>query len=366
MADVRLPWIVCDQVGGGDSSVRVPFILASSVQGGTDQQVRLPFLVASSIQGGTDQQVRCPLIIAEVVYAVPPGGIVLTEIFPTLRGLSWSVNRMPAFSTLKARHQSGYEVRAALYQYPLWTFKLSYDYLPNVAPSVGETDLNTMLGFFLSRQGAWDPFLFKDPEYYIVEDQRLGTGDGSVTQFALVRSVGGFNELIGQLNIDEVAAFTSADVNLTPNTVTLPEHGFSSGYGPVQLTAGGTLPTGLSEDTNYWLYAATEDTIGFATSRANAVAGTVVDLTGAGSGTTSVTNSVAIYANDVLVDPADYTFVGPNQIVFDVAPSEGVIITADFQYYFVVRFEADEHDYEEFMYLLYTLQECSLTTVLNP
>lgn len=366
MVDIRVPWIVCDTVKDGEPNVRLPFIVASSVQGGTLQQVRLPFIVGSAVQGGTLQQVRCPLIVPEIIFAVPPGGFVLTEVFPELRGLSWSVNRMPAFSTLKARHQSGYEVRAALYQYPLWTFKLQFDYLPNREDGITDTDLQTLLGFFLARQGCWEPFLYRDPENYIVQDQALGTGNGAQTQFPLLRRVGAFFELVGQLNTRAAFTFTSAGVNITDNTVSAPDHGFTSGYGPVQLVAGGALPTGLLASTNYWLYAATSDTLGFATSRADAIAGTVVDLTAVGSGTTQANNDVAIYADGVLVSPADYTFLGPNQIVFDAAPAADVVITADFQYYFVVRFEEDEQDYEEFMDRLYSLQECGLTTVLNP
>jgi hypothetical protein len=57
-------------------------------------------------------------------------------------------------------------------------------------------------------------------------------------------------------------------------------------YTRVQFTTTGTLPTGLSTSTNYYVIKLTDTTISVATSYANAVAGTAVSITsGTGSGT---------------------------------------------------------------------------------
>jgi plastocyanin len=74
--------------------------------------------------------------------------------------------------------------------------------------------------------------------------------------------------------------------NTTTDAMTATAHGKQTGFGPVRLAnSGGALPTGLSGSTDYWLIVVDANTIKFATSAANALAGTAVDITGAGSGT---------------------------------------------------------------------------------
>lgn len=118
------------------------------------------------------------------------------EIFPTLAGLSWNVTKTPQFNTIAHRAVSGYEVRAALMQYPLWTFSLSYDLLRDGA--YGE--LKTLMGFFLQQQGSFAAFYYSDPSDNAVTGQGFGTGDGATTSFQLIRSYGGFVEPVQNLN----------------------------------------------------------------------------------------------------------------------------------------------------------------------
>jgi len=70
--------------------------------------------------------------------------------------------------------------------------------------------------------------------------------------------------------------------NITANTITIEAHGYITGT-KIALTTGGSLPAGLSA-TNYWVIKVDADTLKLATSLANAVAGTAVDITGDGSG----------------------------------------------------------------------------------
>lgn len=61
-------------------------------------------------------------------------------------------------------------------------------------------------------------------------------------------------------------------------------------YTKVQLTnSGGALPAGLATLTDYWMIRTSATTARLATSYANAVAGTYVDITGAGTGTHTLT-----------------------------------------------------------------------------
>jgi hypothetical protein len=80
--------------------------------------------------------------------------------------------------------------------------------------------------------------------------------------------------------------FVDGDVTVGADTIDDTGHGFITGEGPVRMTSSGTLPAGLAVDTDYWIIRVDDNTYKVATSRANALAGTDVDITAAaGSGT---------------------------------------------------------------------------------
>lgn len=68
-------------------------------------------------------------------------------------------------------------------------------------------------------------------------------------------------------------------------------------YTRVQLTTTTTLPAGLSLATDYYVIKVTDTTIKFATSYANAVAGTAVDITDAGTGTHTINTLLPRYTS---------------------------------------------------------------------
>ena len=116
-------------------------------------------------------------------------------IFPVLPGLAWSVTKTPIFETRIQRAVSGRELRALDYPYPLWQFTLDFSVLRD-DPAGGFDELRTLLGFFLSCQGAYAEFLFRDPSDDQVTGQSIGTGDASASVFQLQRAIGGFTEPI--------------------------------------------------------------------------------------------------------------------------------------------------------------------------
>lgn len=83
-------------------------------------------------------------------------------------------------------------------------------------------------------------------------------------------------------------ATTFTTTNAT-ETVSISAHALPTGYGPVRLTTSGTLPTGYALATNYWIINTGANTLQLATSRANALAGTVVAITDDGTGTHTMT-----------------------------------------------------------------------------
>lgn len=132
-----------------------------------------------------------------MVYAIvtpPPPGC--GALFPTLPGIQWGVQKSPQFNTVTHRAVSGYEIRAARMQYPLWTFTLSYEFLRDGAYA----ELKTLLGFFLQRMGSFSAFCYSDPSDNSVVNQTFATGDGVTSSFALTRAYGGFVEPVQNLD----------------------------------------------------------------------------------------------------------------------------------------------------------------------
>lgn len=72
----------------------------------------------------------------------------------------------------------------------------------------------------------------------------------------------------------------------TTNRLTATSHGMVTGDGPIRVTnSGGTLPTGLTADTNYWVIRIDDNTIQLASTFANAGTSTAVAFTTDGTGT---------------------------------------------------------------------------------
>lgn len=123
--------------------------------------------------------------------------------------------------------------------------------------------------------------------------------------------------------------FVDADVSVANNTITETAHGYYTGVKGA-LTTSGVLPGGLSA-TNYYVIRVDANTFKLATSAANALAGTAVDITSAaGGGThtfTPATISGASYKLQVSPDDTLY---------FDLASAtNNVTATADFNHQYI-------------------------------
>jgi hypothetical protein len=109
----------------------------------------------------------------------------------------------------------------------------------------------------------------------------------------------GLNAVVGK---NYTAAF--APLTFSPETFTVADqatgkltitaHGLNTGDGPFQLTTTGSLPTGLTTLTNYWVIRFDANTIQFATSLANALAGTFIVLSSNGTGTNTVNGNTPL------------------------------------------------------------------------
>lgn len=181
-----------------------------------------------------------------------------SAVFPVLPGLAWDRRRSPQWSTLVQKAVSGRETRAALWQYPLYQWELTYEFLRADAT---HAELQTLVGFFNARRGAFESFLYEDPADNAATGQTLGLGDGATRDFPLARTQGGFTQPVDALKA----------------------------LGAVYL---------------------------------------------AGS-------------------PASSFSVSGTVITFDTAPGAGVAVTADFSFYWRVRFSEDTAEFSEFMRLLF-------------
>ncbi len=201
-------------------------------------------------------------------------------VFPTLPGLAWSVAKAPTFQTRIQRAVSGRELRALDYPYPLWQFTLVFAFLRD-NPAAGFDELRTLLGFFLSCQGAYGTFLFQDPSDYQVTGQYLGTGDSSSAIFQLQRTMG----------------------------TLLPSGGFAE---PILAP----------------------------------------DLV------------TAVYFDGITQAPSSYS-ADPDTglLTFAIPPATGLVVTADFTYWFRCRFVDDSYDFENFMYRLWQLKKLTFISV---
>lgn len=91
----------------------------------------------------------------------------------------------------------------------------------------------------------------------------------------------------GSITVANTTQGVATEVDIDNDQVTIPSHGLTTGVKITELTTTGTLPAGLSLSTVYYAIVVDSNTISFATSQANAAAGTAVNITDYGA-TTSV------------------------------------------------------------------------------
>lgn len=138
-------------------------------------------------------------------------------LFPVLKGLQFGTTMTPSFNTGIATSVNGKEVRNSYQAEPLWDFELSYEWLPNRRE--GRHDLETIMSFFLHRQGSFESFLFLAPETEMEDMITLGTGDGVTDTFSLLKSTGTFTQTAG-------GVMAQSDCQIYVNGVLVPDADF--------------------------------------------------------------------------------------------------------------------------------------------
>lgn len=272
-----------------------------------------------------------------------------SEIYPELRGLTYTTSAKPMFSTDISEHTSGKETATQYWEDPKWEFKLQYDYLPNKSPAAN-TDFKTLAGFFMSRKGRFEPFLFKAPDDRYVERLQIGIGDGVQTEWQMYRPMGTYFEPIGQADPDNT--FIYVEVQAEPHSV--------PGTGPYTITLDHTNIDAfysLRRNADVW----TRVSGAPAVNQYNLDEETgVVTFNASNAGN----NNIFVRYRYVAELATDYTFLLPRTLVFLTAPPEDAVITGTYEFFFVVRFLDDEADFDQFMDKLWELGQIEFRSVL--
>lgn len=113
-------------------------------------------------------------------------------IFPEFQGWAWDKTKTPQWSTTIYEADSGLETRVQKWSYPRYKIKLNYNFMTDDSInsiSLTKGELEELQGFFNSVGGTFGDFLFRDDVENTCNGQAFGEGDGSTTEFQLVRSL---------------------------------------------------------------------------------------------------------------------------------------------------------------------------------
>lgn len=364
MTEIRLSWKIPQSVTSGYSNIRLSYSLS---QAGVDgfSKVRASWFAPQPLVDGYSA-VRASEMVCQALFPVLPE-LPMSELpFPgfgnspadpavplakdpfntPLPGLSYGVRKKPIFTTNTKTAASGAEVRTSLTPYPRWDFEFSYEFLEDRTGA--DSSLKTLMGFFLQMRGSYDTFLLKDPDDYLVEYGNCGDADGVTTQFPLIRNMGGFDEIVGQLDTANplVVYHQKTEVHVipvTPGPYTVTVDEALTFHLNVSVSIGATTLTKVNSAPGVDQYTETDGVYTFNSGRQGQTA-----------------NIVYSY----VVDEADYAVRAPNYIVFDSAPSTGVVY-ASFQFFFACRFIEDQLEFEKFYDQLWNLQTCGFRSVIQ-
>lgn len=141
--------------------------------------------------------------------------------------------------------------------------------------------------------------------------------------YGMLTNVAGFGNIWEYPDFPTNTAAGSTFTAATTDICTDAAHGFLTGSAVRVSNSGGALPTGLSAATTYYVIKLDADTFKLATSRANAVAGTAIDISGTGSGTQTIVGYENLSA--FFFEPRAVALVtGLPDHTFDIAAALGI------------------------------------------
>lgn len=143
----------------------------------------------------------------------------------------------------------------------------------------------------LARNTASDPA----KRHLLMTDRLTVTASVTSTNFdyyadlsTIMTTYGVMKDFLQQGTIYHTYTAKTFTADATTDRLSAASHGFPTGL-KVRVSTSGTLPAGLTASTDYYVIATGASVFQLATSRANAFAGTAIDITDAGSGTHTCT-----------------------------------------------------------------------------
>ena len=174
------------------------------------------------------------------------------------------------------------------------------------------TSWANLVAEFLAPTGSVIPFAGASaPDYWLLCDGSAVSRTDYSRLFDLVGTTYGDGDGSSTFNVPDLRSrvaigvgqgvftldFASTDVNVGTDEITVPTNTSLQTGAKLQLTTTGALPTGLSLATDYYVIRVSAAVIKLATTLANAIAGTAINITAQGSGTNTATVS---YTNQTL------------------------------------------------------------------
>jgi hypothetical protein len=279
------------------------------------------------------------------------------SVYPSaIHGLTFTVLKEIEEFTFVQPSANRYEVRVIQTSNPIWHWRLIYEYLydnfispNNTKPFSPYTDLATLMGFFMARNGQFDDFLFTDPDDNTVTAQTMQiVNDGLGTYYTPIqRWMGGqFYEDVTDLN-----PLSGSGLVVKANGVT--QTGGGTNY--TFLGPGLAIP-GFSFMGMYikWTNPTTNGV--WQSGHAYLLNNTILDPAGHIQKVTTAGTSGA--SQPAWNDTGGTTPDGTGSLVWTdqgYNPGPAGPITASFSFYFRVRFETDSQDFEKFMDNLWTI-----------
>lgn len=335
-------------------------------------------------------------------------------IFPALvRGLTFTVTVSPEFSTDVESAQNFFEVRIPQTINPRWNFKLIYEYLKDfpwdMVSGLITTDFRTMMDFFLAMGGRLNPFLFFNPDDNQVGPAMLnGSPNTPLAQLQVVtdgqgnyysplqRTYGGlFYEDITDLNLttgtegvplevyaDGVLQTQGTNYTLSSSPgLALPSSSFMGMYikwigtgvpaGPtLSQSAGGSLPA-----TTYYVKTtyvtgggesgpSSESSLAVSANNVLSVASPSMPsppatgwnvYVGTTAGSEKKQNSSPIAIGTSWTEPTSGLISSGPTVPPDTSANPAGPITAQFGFYYRLRFDSDMQDFEKFINQLWSI-----------
>lgn len=272
-------------------------------------------------------------------------------VFPTLPGLTFTVLKTPEFDTLVQSAPNKYEVRIQQTINPVWSYTLIYDFLHDFfwGTFTSVSELRTMMGFFLQMGGKAKSFLFLDPDDNYVGPALATTPWKALTAFPL-----NFGILDSANHWQKVTAITTG---FTGAMIPTFNHSGSTttDAGITWTDQGAYTSAGFPNEPLAQLQLLNDGAGNYYSPLQRTLDGVFYeDVTDLNTSANTGGFPLAVFANGSAT--SNYTVLGPG-LALPTASFMGMYlkwnamptgpITAQFGYYFRVRFDTDSQDFEK-------------------